>query len=141
MANKILTIILALAILGVLGAVGYIIESPNAGEKFTEFYILDLEGKAINYPDKLAIGEEGKVIIGIANQKQETTTYRIEVAIDGIRNNEMGIVLLKENERWKGTIGFIPTKEGNNQKVEFLLYEQGEVEVRSRLHLWVDVQR
>jgi len=31
---------------------------PNVGEKFTEFYILGLEDKAIDYPTELMGGEE-----------------------------------------------------------------------------------
>ncbi len=42
-----------------------------AGERFTEFYILGLEGKADNYPDELTVGEEGRVILGIVNHEHE----------------------------------------------------------------------
>jgi len=45
--DKALSIILALAIVGALGMMGYVIAVPKAGEKFTEFYILGQEGKAL----------------------------------------------------------------------------------------------
>jgi len=73
------------------------------------------------------VGEEGKVIVGIIN--------RVEVAIDGVKNNEVGPVALDHNGEWEEIVGFTPGRAGDNQKVEFLLYKQGQNEVYQRLHL------
>jgi len=51
--------------------VGYVIAVPKVGERFTEFYILGLNGKAMDYPSELKLGEGGKVIVGIANREHE----------------------------------------------------------------------
>ncbi|GAI18944.1 unnamed protein product, partial [marine sediment metagenome] len=48
--DRILSIILVVAVLGALGMLGYVIAAPKVGEKFTEFYILGLSGKATDYP-------------------------------------------------------------------------------------------
>jgi len=136
----VLSIILALAILGALGMLGFTIANPKAGEKFTEFYILGLDGKAIDYPDGLMVGEEGKVLVGIINREQAQATYRVEVAIEGVKSNAVGMVTLGDGEGWEGVVGFVPGRVGDNQKVEFLLYKQGWDGVYQRLHLWVDVQ-
>jgi len=138
--DKALSIILVIVILGALGMLGYVIASPKVGERFTEFYIEGLEGKAADYPKELALGEEGKVIVGIINREHETATYRVEVMIDGVKNNEVGPVALDHDEKWEEIVGFTPNKAGDNQKVEFLLYKQGQNEVYQRLHLWVDVR-
>lgn len=138
--GRVLSAILALTILGVLGALGYIIANPKAGEKFTEFYILGLEGKAADYPEELLVGEEGKVLAGIINREREIATYWVEVAIDGVKNNELGTVTLEDGEKWEGIVGFTPDKAGDNQKVEFQLYRQGWEGVYQRLRLWVNVQ-
>jgi len=138
--DKVLSIILALAILGALGTLGYVIASPKVGERFTEFYIEGLEGKAADYPEELVLGEEGKVIVGIINREHETVTYRVEVAIDGVKNNEMGSVALDHDGEWEEIVGFTPGRAGDNQKVEFLLYKQGQNEAYQKLHLWIDVQ-
>ncbi len=138
--DRMLSVILTLTILGALGTLGYAIASPKVGEKFTEFYIEGLEGKAADYPEELVVGEERKVIVGIINREHETVTYRVEVAIDGVKNNEVGPVALDHDGEWEEIVGFTPNKAGDNQKVEFLLYRQGQNEVYQRLHLWVDVQ-
>ncbi len=138
--DRTLSVILAIVILGALGTLGYAIASPKVGERFTEFYIEGLEGKAIDYPKELVVGEEGKVIVGIINREHETVTYQVEVAIDGVKNNEVGPVALDHDEEWEKMVGFTPGKAGDNQKVEFLLYKQGQSEVYQRLHLWVDVR-
>lgn len=134
------TIILALTILGTLGTLGYVIASPRVEEKFTEFYVLGLGGKAIDYPEELMVGEEGKVIVGIINREHETVTYRVEVTIDEVRNSEVRSVTLDHDGKGEEIIGFTPDKVGDKQKVEFLLYRQGQNEVYRRLHLWVDVR-
>lgn len=136
----VLSIILALAILGALGMLGYTLINPGAGERFTEFYILGLDDKAIDYPEELMVGEEGKVKVGIINREQEIATYWVEVAIEGVKSNEVGTVTLGDGEKWEGVVGFVPGRVGDNQKVEFLLYKQGWDGVYQRLHLWVDVQ-
>jgi len=134
-----LSITLTLAILGGLGALGYIVVNPKVGERFTEFYILGLAGKAIDYPEELMVGEEGKVIVGIINREREAATYWVEVTIGGVKNNGVGMVTLEDGERWEGVVDFVPDKVGDNQKVEFLLYKQGWGGVYQRLRLWVDV--
>jgi len=138
--DRTLSVILALTILGALGMLGYAIAGPRVGERFTEFYIEGLEGKAADYPKELVLGEEGKVIVGIINREHETVTYQVEVAIDGVKNNEVGPVTLDHDGEWEEIVGFTPERAGDTQKVEFLLYKQGQSEVYQRLHLWVDVR-
>jgi len=138
--NKVLSSILALAILGALGTLIYVIATPKAGERFTEFYLLGLGGEAEDYPSLLRVGEESKVTVGIINRESEVMTYRVEVWIDGIVSNEVVPIILEHDEKWEEIIGFTPNRVGDKQKVEFLLYKEGQSEACRRLHLWVDVQ-
>ena len=139
MWDRVISVLLIIVLLGALGMLGYFIATPKASESFTEFYILGTEGKAADYPEKLAMGEEGTVIVGIINREHEPVTYRIEVVIEGDKNNEAGPVELEHDEKWEGIVAFTPNEPGEDQKVVFLLYKQGQTDVYRSLHLWVDV--
>jgi uncharacterized membrane protein len=138
--DKVLSIVLVLVILGALGTMGYVIAKPKAGESFTEFYLLGTNGKAGDYPSQLKVGEEAKVIVGIANHEREAVTYQVEVRIGGVKNNEAGPIVLKPGEKWEREVSFMPTVAGTNQPVEFLLYKNRELDSSLKpLRLWVEV--
>ena len=138
--DKALSVILALAIVAAFATVGYVIAKPSVGQKFTEFYVLELEGKAADYPRKLVVGEEGRVTIGIINNEHEVVSYQVEVSIDGFKNNEVEGLSLEQEERWENEVSFTPQVAGDNQKVEFLLYKNGEsTPCFEPLRLWVNV--
>jgi uncharacterized membrane protein len=139
--NKVLAIVLSAFVLGVIGTLAYVIVTPKAGEKFTEFYILGLDGKAENYPQELTVGDEGNVILGIANHEHEgNLVYRVEITINGEVNSIIGPLTLPNEEKWQNEVGFTPHKAGENQKLEFILYKQGEDKPYKLLYLWVDVK-
>ena len=137
--DKTLSIFLLIAILGAFGTVGYIIAVPKVGERFSEFYILGLEGKAVDYPTELRVGEEARVIVGIINNERKVVSYRVEVKVDDEKKNEVGPVVLEYDEQWEGEVGFVLEKVKDNQRVEFLLYKNDGSEAYLTLHLWVDV--
>ena len=138
--DKVLSVVLAVTILGVLGTIGYVIAAPKVGERFTEFYILGPEGKAVHYPRECEVGEEVEVIIGIVNHKYEAVSYRVGISVGGVGNDEVGPVVLENEQEWEGTVSFAPDKAGDNQKVEFILYKGRETEpCLEPLHIWVNV--
>ena len=99
LVDKTLSVILIVATLGAIGTLVYVIAVPKVGEAFTEFYILGNESKAEGYPDELVVGEEARVMVGIINRQHETVSYRVEVRINGVRNNEWGPLLLDHDEK------------------------------------------
>lgn len=137
--DKALSAILTVAIVGAVGTLVYAAVTPEVGERFTELYILGREGKAANYPTELRVGEEDKVTLGIINQEQETVSYQIVVTIDGIKTSGLGPVTLEHEGKWEGEVSFTPTKTGNNQKVEFSLYEGDKPSPEESVHLWINV--
>ena len=139
--SKTLSIVLALAILGAIAALIHNIAVPASGDGFTEFYILGPGGSATDYPSQLEVGEEAIVIIGIGNQEQDAVSYRVEIKIDGAATGELGPIALKHGERFEQVAAFTPDKPGEQQRVEFLLYKEGQTGVYESLHLWVDVGR
>jgi len=136
--------LLALLVIAIVGAVimlGYTIIYPPHPERFTEFYLLGLNGKAIDYPVELEVGEEGKVIVGIIDREQEAVSYRIEIRINGMANNKVGLVKLNPDEEWQKVMSFTPNRVGDRQKIQFLLYRQGQGEVYRELYLWINVHK
>lgn len=136
--DKALTALLIVTIIGVIGTLGFVTVKPTAGEQYTEFYLLDLENKAEYYPSELDLGEEGQVIICIINQERETAIYNVEIVLDGEKMNEIGPINLDQEEIWEQGITFTPTRVGDDQKVEFLLYKDNQQLYRT-LHIWIDV--
>ena len=140
LVDKVISVILIAVILGTAGTLGYVIATPKIGEKFTEFYILGLDGKAIDYPGELEMGEQGKVLVGIINREHEAVNYRLEITINGVSSNELGPIVLQNEGQWEQEVNFMPIQAGDNQKVEFLLYKQGQSEAYRSIHLWVNVK-
>jgi uncharacterized membrane protein len=148
MPDKVLSVVLVVAIAGVIGTLGYVAATPSAGEKFTEFYILGPDGKAKDYPTELKVGEEGRVIVGIVNHEQEGASYKVEVWIGGekvklrIGGEDMNEIMveLESGEEWRDEIGFVPQKAGEKQKVEFVLYKDGKPYFEEPPYLWIDVE-
>ncbi|MFC1992225.1 DUF1616 domain-containing protein [Chloroflexota bacterium] len=138
--DKILLGILVAAILGAVGTLIYVIATPRVGEKFTEFYMLGLDGKTIAYPTELKVWEEGSVRIGIINREHEIVSYQLKVRVDGIGNNQMDPIELRHDEKWEEAVSFTPDRAGENQKVEFLLYNNEDTEPYLKLHLWVNTK-
>ena len=142
--SLVLAVVIAVAIAGL----GYMVTTtPRIGEKFTEFYILGPDGRAENYPTELKVGEEGRVIVGIVNHEQGEASYRVEVWIDGEQTklridgedrNEI-MVELGNGGGWEREVGFVSQKAGR-QKVEFVLYKDGEPYFKEPPYLWVDVE-
>jgi uncharacterized membrane protein len=124
--NKILTIVLAVAIVAALGCLVYVIAAPKQGEKFTEFYVLNTEGEASNYPDRVVLSEPVELIVGIINHEQEPTGYRVEIKIDGTLKEEITIATLAHEEKWEEVVSFTPQTLRERQKVEFWLYRNDE---------------
>lgn len=120
--DKTVSYILIACILVAFVAVVYIMINPSPGEKFTEFYILGMDGKAGNYPTNLTVGESGNLTIGIVNHEGTTTSYQMVVKL----NNEVlksENLQLKNQEKKEIPFTFQVNQSGNGQKLEFLLFK------------------
>jgi len=140
--NKILSSILGIFILATTGAIVYVANSPPARGTFTEFYILATDGKAEGYPEELAVGEEGRVILGIVNHEYQEIYYRVIIQINGVQNQEIGPVVLEHKEQWEQEVSFIPNTAGEDVEVEFLLYKEkeGQLEYADSLRFSLDIK-
>ena len=136
--DKILNILLVIVVIGVIGTVTYVIANPRDGENITQFYVLNLQGEADNYPRDFVKGQQGSVLVGIVNQENKTTTYKVEILIDGEKVNEIDSIVLNQGDKWEQPVTFTPTTTGTNQEVEFELFKQADTTYQE-LHLWIDV--
>lgn len=165
--NKSASVLLALVVLGAIGVLGYAVAVPKIGEKFTEFYILGLNGKAQDYPTEFLISQgkvtgvsyddgktmldenQGVITLGIVNHEQTRVTYwvvttidgnRIDIAYDGKNLDRIGPIELQQGQKWEQKLGFTPLNAGNNQEVEFLLYKGNGTSPDNSLHFWINVK-
>ena len=137
--DRLLNVVLVVAILASISTLGYVIANPKVGERFTEFYILGAEGKADDYPKEIIIGQSAWVTVGITNREQEQTTYEVAVAIQEESLAAFSPVLLEHDENYETVVRFTPEIAGADQKVEFVLFKNGSEEIYLSLHLWIDV--
>ncbi len=136
--DRVLTVILLITIIISICLVVYVIMTPKQGEKFTEFYMLGMGGMADEYPIELKVGEDGQLIIGVVNHEYADVSYRLEVKLDGAAIH-IEQIDLAHDETWEEPFTFKATVEGDDQKLEPLLYREGADEVYRSLHLWVNV--
>jgi len=140
--NKTLSVFLIIAILGAIGCLAYVIATPQQNEKFSEFYILGLGGKAENYPRQVILGANVDVIIGVVNHEYQPAAYLVEITINGVRNKEINVSTLAHQQKWEQEISFVAQTLGDRQKVEFWLYRDSEAEpyLQDPLRLYIDVR-
>jgi uncharacterized membrane protein len=141
--DQALTVVLILSILLSVATLIYVIATPKEGEHFTEFYILGPDGKADNYTTNYVLGESGTVIVGIVNHEYRPINYTMEIRLENkslpLPENQRQISLA-HNETWQEPVTFTPLFEGQNLKLEFLLFNETDRTVPYRdLHFWIDV--
>ena len=136
--------LLALALLGVaaaLGAAGHFVTSARGGaDGFTEFYLLGPDGMAESHPRLVKAGERTTLTLGVVNHEGSDADYRVEVRVAGDHTSHIDGLLLTDSQRWENTISLIPTRAGDDQRVEALLYKGGGAEPYRTLHFWLDVE-
>ncbi|WP_245527604.1 DUF1616 domain-containing protein [Methanotorris igneus] len=159
--EKILTyFLLFLLILCIIGTI-YLIYAPKIGERFTEFYILNKDLKAYDYPTDLLINESAMVFIGVSNHEYKDMNYTIlaflsdkvydynytvNITILNKWNETLSYkyalskkVYLRNNETILIPLNFSISIPGRH-KIEFILLKDDERKVYRELHLWVNVK-
>jgi uncharacterized membrane protein len=76
--DRILSIILLIAIIAAVATTVFVIVVPKEGEKFSEFFILGEKQKAADYPTRLETGQTGSLSIGIGNHEYRPVNYTVE---------------------------------------------------------------
>lgn len=158
--DKALTVILIITIIASVAALVYVIVTPKQGEKFTEFYILGPGGKAYDYPTSVLAGNRSTVIVGVVNHEYVPVNYTMSISLNNTPVNNTTIkdnfrddfdliypimslnLTLAHNETWEKPVTYAINHSGDQQKLEFLLYKEGNFTSPYRdLHLWVNVSQ
>ncbi len=138
--DKVLYIGLAIAVIGALGTLVHVITEPKDEQIYTDFYILGSEGMMENYPQEVVLGEQAEITLGIRNHENRVGSYTVAVILNGEKVLGIGPISITDKEQWREDITLVPTRIGEDQKVEFLLYKGEGAEPYQELHLWLDVE-
>ena len=162
--DRILNVVLLLAILTAIISTVYVIAVPKQGERFTEFYVLGENQRAADYPDQIIPGINYPLYIGVGNQEYRPVTYTVETwgmltEYDNVTNTSRILTMdplwqhsftLAHNETATIPYNLSVEKLGYN-RVEFLLFNEtlpgpavssvDRINASYRdLHLWVTVR-
>ena len=137
--DKVLTVVLTIAIVGAIGTSIYAITASKVGQKFTEFYILNAEGNSTDYINDIRLGDTSYITLGIVNHEYETVSYQVEIKIDGVPYDTIDPIVLEYGEKSERLVNITPLVKGDRQEVELLLYKNGEIEASQNLDLWINV--
>jgi len=139
--NRALFVFLAVAIVVTSGFIIYLAVTPQKAEKFTEFYILNTEGKAKDYPKQVIVGNPVDILLGVVNHEYQPADYKVEIKMDGTEVGEANTGTLANKQKWEEKVSFIPQVVGEGQRVDFILFKNGETEpyLKEPLTLNIDV--
>lgn len=119
--NKILSIILIIAIILAISTTVYITIKPKQGETFTEFYILGAGGTASDYPTNLSVGQNASLIIGIVNHENKNVDYQLIVTSNNVVMSDQNITVSNGNKT-EIPYSFSSNTPGN-KTIDFILYK------------------
>jgi len=162
--ERILSLILLIAIVAAVVTTIYVIVVPKEGEKFTEFFILGEKGKAADYPSRLFVGDNSSLFIGIGNHEYRNLTYTVETYLVNMsfdeKTNTSSLLAMDRLDRFTVPLShnqtstlpytFVPERTGYN-RIEFLLFNESVPDESVRgmdrinqsyrdLNLWVTIR-
>lgn len=142
-SNRRLTWLLAAAVvLSTLGVV-YASATPNQRiDPYSELYLKGLDGNASDYPQNLAVGETGRLVVGLSNHENRAMEYTLVFRL-GNETIESRTVTVGDRETWEREYAFTPDSSGR-KRFEVRLYRGSEAspsaEPYKSVYLWVAVE-
>jgi uncharacterized membrane protein len=138
-SDKILLAISTLAVVLLVSGVTAILLRSGTGERFTEFYLLQSDERLSGYSSEVTVDQLVTVVLGIVNHEHDDLHYRIE-RVENATSEQVSALLLEHGETWEQPYSFALPELGEDQKIEFLLYKEGEQEPYRSVYLWVTVR-
>jgi uncharacterized membrane protein len=136
--DRFLSAVLILVIVVAIITLFSVIVFPQEGEQFTEFFILNENQTAGNFPDRIIVGQDYPMFVGIGDHESGDTHYTVETWTQltefDTMTNSSHILVMDPNDRLSATLAnnqtiIIPynvsvRKSGYN-RIEFLLFKNG----------------
>ncbi len=155
--DRILTVAVVASLIVATSVLAFTFATPSQRERFTDFYILGLNGMASDFPRQLNVSQIAKVTLGIANHESINVTYTVRSDLVGIRivyNATSGRNETVEINRTRWSSFNVPLADGQNWtrpytfqinntslwKIQFLLFKDDDFSSAYReLQLYVRV--
>ena len=125
--DKILSAVLIAAIGLCTGFIICLSITPSSNDKFTEFYILNENGKASDYPFVVKAGEPVTVVLGLINHEYQPVNYKILIKQNGAIIKTVTTGLLPDKQKWEEKVDFTIEGSGKSQS-EFYLFTDDDKE-------------
>lgn len=133
---------IAILVIGIIFsavALTYMVEAPNQGEEFTEFYILGSDGDAHDYATSIVAGNNSTVLVGIINHEYSKTNYTLSLNLSNSTIMSKRLTL-DHNQTWEQPVHYMVRNVGDDQELKFLLYKnQNFTSPYRELHIWINV--
>lgn len=101
-SERVVTLVLAMAVVLAVFSVGYVFAVPQTGEQYTDLRVLtdspDGELTFSDYPDELSTADETDFVVGIDNHEQRDQTYTVVVTADQLIDDGEGITPIESTE-------------------------------------------
>ena len=137
--TKVLTSILAVALILAVGGTILIVAFPQPSEPFTELYLLGPGGKAAGYPTNLSVGQTGNVTVAVVNHENANVDYRLVATLNNTTISTKTFSLAN-NQKWQDSISFTPTTRGAGQKMQVDLFKGSDANVYRSVYLFLTVK-
>jgi uncharacterized membrane protein len=139
-AKKVIGVAVLLAALGGAGSLIYFEVALPQKPAPTEFYILNAEGRAENYPRQVKAGDNVTITAIVINHESQPTAYSIRAVTNGNVAGETTTPALATEAKWEGKVDFTVAKAGTGQKIDFYLYKEGEAQpyFEEPLYIYID---
>jgi len=136
---RMMTVVLMVLLIAATGILVYVARLPRHIDAYTEFYLLNENGMAQDYPTSLKVGDQANIVVGITNHEAISAEYRVEVVFNGQVIDGYGPVKLESEQNYEQKLALSFSEAGEHQKLEFLLYKNSSVEEYDTLHLWMSI--
>jgi uncharacterized membrane protein len=147
-------LVIAICLIASVITLGYALTTPSPEQQYTEFYILDANGTAENYPLNMTLNGTASIVVGIVCHEYEITDYTILIGLDGanisedyydwsipydLNNDSLArrTIVLDQQEVFQETFNF-QIKEPGRHMIVWQLMINGEI-TDYEVHFWMDV--